>query len=146
MPLTCVLCRLEAEIQEAQLRAKQEMLQSVQIAREVAERELSSQRAAYEGRIEVLEAELVKGRPGTQQGVGRLPSLEGTLVADGAAAGWKPRSLCVSGSPAGVQSDNRQRGCCHRSRCRAGPPARIPRDPRGGGFGDVPCRSDRRRV
>ncbi|XP_036133400.1 kinesin-like protein KIF14 isoform X2 [Molossus molossus] len=50
--------QLEAEIREAQLRAKQEMLQSVQIAQEVAERELSSQRAAYEGRIEALEAEL----------------------------------------------------------------------------------------
>ncbi|KAM8818763.1 kinesin-like protein KIF14 [Rhynchonycteris naso] len=50
--------QLEAEVQEARLQAKQEMLQGVQIAREVAEQELSSQRAAYESRIEALEAEL----------------------------------------------------------------------------------------
>ncbi|ELK24921.1 Kinesin-like protein KIF14 [Myotis davidii] len=50
--------RLEAEIQEAQLRAKQEMLQGIQVAKEVAEQELSSQRAAFEGRIEALQAEL----------------------------------------------------------------------------------------
>lgn len=57
-------CRLEAEIKEAQLRAKQEMLHSLQIAREVAQQELSSQKAAYEGRIEALQAELVSGRAG----------------------------------------------------------------------------------
>ncbi|EPQ19451.1 Zinc finger protein 281 [Myotis brandtii] len=51
-------CVLEAEIQEAQLRAKQEMLQGIQVAKEVAEQELSSQRAAFEGRIEALQAEL----------------------------------------------------------------------------------------
>ncbi|XP_059533241.1 kinesin-like protein KIF14 [Myotis daubentonii] len=50
--------QLEAEIQEAQLRAKQEMLQGIQVAKEVAEQELSSQRAAFEGRIEALQAEL----------------------------------------------------------------------------------------
>lgn len=50
--------QLEAEIKEAQLRAKQEMLHGIQIAREMAQQELSSQKAAYESRIEVLEAEL----------------------------------------------------------------------------------------
>lgn len=55
-----VLRRLEAEIQEAQLRAKQEMLQGIQVAKEVAEQELTSQRAAFEGRIEALQAELVR--------------------------------------------------------------------------------------
>lgn len=50
--------QLEAEIQEAQLRAKQEMLQGIQVAKEVAEQELCCQRAAFEGRIEALQAEL----------------------------------------------------------------------------------------
>lgn len=45
-----------------QLRAKQELLQGVQIAKDMAEQELSSQRATYERRIEALEAQLVGGR------------------------------------------------------------------------------------
>lgn len=57
-------CRLEAEIQEAQVRAKEEMMQGIQIAREMAQQELSSQRAAYESKIRVLEAELVGARRG----------------------------------------------------------------------------------
>lgn len=56
--LTAQRSQLEAEIKEAQLRAKQEMLHGIQIAREMAQQELSSQKAAYESRIEVLEAEL----------------------------------------------------------------------------------------
>lgn len=36
------------------------MLQGIQVAKEVAEQELSSQRAAFEGRIEALQAELVR--------------------------------------------------------------------------------------
>ena len=54
-----MLCRLEAEVKEAQLRAKQELLRGAQIAQEVAARELAQQRAAYEHRIEALEAQLV---------------------------------------------------------------------------------------
>ncbi|XP_053769371.1 kinesin-like protein KIF14 isoform X3 [Desmodus rotundus] len=50
--------RLEAEVKEAQLRAKQELLRGAQIAQEVAARELAQQRAAYEHRIEALEAQL----------------------------------------------------------------------------------------
>nr|XP_020762672.1 kinesin-like protein KIF14 [Odocoileus virginianus texanus] len=50
--------QLEAEIQEAQVRAKEEMMQGIQIVREMAQQELSSQKAAYEGKIRVLEAEL----------------------------------------------------------------------------------------
>ncbi|CAK6442312.1 unnamed protein product [Pipistrellus nathusii] len=50
--------QLDAEAREAQLRAKQEMLQGIQVAKEVAEQELCSQRAAFEGRIEALQAEL----------------------------------------------------------------------------------------
>ncbi|XP_045674220.1 kinesin-like protein KIF14 isoform X1 [Phyllostomus hastatus] len=49
---------LEAEVREARLRAKQELLRSAQIAQEVAARELAEQRAAYERRIEALEAQL----------------------------------------------------------------------------------------
>nr|XP_019606358.1 PREDICTED: kinesin-like protein KIF14 [Rhinolophus sinicus] len=56
--LTAQRSQLEAEIKEAQLRAKQEMLHGIQIAREMAQQELSSQKAAYESRIEALEAEL----------------------------------------------------------------------------------------
>ena len=67
-PCGCLLpCRLEAEIQEAQVRAKEEMMQGIQIVREMAQQELSSQKAAYESKIRVLEAELVggpSGRPG----------------------------------------------------------------------------------
>lgn len=59
-----LLCRLEAEIKEAQLRVKEEMIQGIQIAKEMARQELSSQKAAYENKIKALEAELVKGRTG----------------------------------------------------------------------------------
>ena len=59
----CLLpCRLEAEIKEAQVRAKEEMMQGIQIVKEMAQQELSSQKAAYESKIKVLEAELVGGR------------------------------------------------------------------------------------
>lgn len=62
-PVTVLLlCRLEAEIKEAQLRAKEEMMQGIQIAKKMAQQELSSQKAAYESKIKALEAELVKGR------------------------------------------------------------------------------------
>uniref|UniRef100_A0A8C6CVH8 Kinesin-like protein KIF14 n=1 Tax=Moschus moschiferus TaxID=68415 RepID=A0A8C6CVH8_MOSMO len=50
--------QLEAEIQEAQVRAKEEMMQGIQIVKEMAQQELSSQKAAYESKIKVLEAEL----------------------------------------------------------------------------------------
>ncbi|KAM9612652.1 kinesin-like protein KIF14 [Trichechus inunguis] len=50
--------QLEAEIEEARLKAKEEMMQGIQIAKEMAQQELSSQKAAYESKIKVLEAEL----------------------------------------------------------------------------------------
>ncbi|XP_040119169.1 kinesin-like protein KIF14 [Oryx dammah] len=50
--------QLEAEIKEAQVRAKEEMMQGIQIVKEMAQQELSSQKAAYESKIKVLEAEL----------------------------------------------------------------------------------------
>lgn len=51
--------RLEAEIEEAHLKAKEEMMQGIQMAKEVAQKELSEQRALYEDRIQALEKELV---------------------------------------------------------------------------------------
>ncbi|XP_028629639.1 kinesin-like protein KIF14 isoform X2 [Grammomys surdaster] len=56
--LTAQRSRLEAEIKDAQLKAKEEMMQGIQIAKEMAQQELSSQKAAYESRIRALEAEL----------------------------------------------------------------------------------------
>lgn len=50
--------QLEAEIKEAEVRAKEEMMQGIQIVKEMAQQELSSQKAAYESKIKVLEAEL----------------------------------------------------------------------------------------
>ncbi|XP_058130913.1 kinesin-like protein KIF14 [Dasypus novemcinctus] len=50
--------QLEAEIQEARLKAKEEMIQGIQIAKEMAQQELSSQKVAYESKIKALEADL----------------------------------------------------------------------------------------
>lgn len=52
--------RLEAEIEEAHVKAKQEMMQGIQMAKEVAQKELHDQRALYEERIRALEKELVQ--------------------------------------------------------------------------------------
>lgn len=51
--------RLEAEIEEAHLKAKEEMMQGIQVAKEVAQKELSDQKLLYEDRIRALEKELV---------------------------------------------------------------------------------------
>lgn len=67
-----LLCRLEAEIKDARLKAKEEMMQGIQIAKEMAQQELSSQKAAYEGKIRALEAELVTGRIGYPSSAGAL--------------------------------------------------------------------------
>ncbi|KAM4548315.1 kinesin-like protein KIF14 [Odontesthes bonariensis] len=50
--------KLEAEIEEAHLKAKEEMMQGIQMAKEVAQKELSDQKALYENRIQALETEL----------------------------------------------------------------------------------------
>ncbi|NXJ37981.1 KIF14 protein, partial [Ciconia maguari] len=50
--------QLESEIEEARLKAKEEMMQSVQIAKEMAQQELTSQKEAYESKIKSLEAEV----------------------------------------------------------------------------------------
>lgn len=52
--------RLEAEIEDARLKAKEEMMQGIQVAREMAQKELSDQKLQYENRIKVLEKELVR--------------------------------------------------------------------------------------
>lgn len=52
-------CRLESEIEEARLKAKEEMMQSVQIAKEMVQQELTAQKEAYESKIKSLEAEVV---------------------------------------------------------------------------------------
>lgn len=51
--------RLEAEIEEARLKAKEEMMQGIQVAKEMAQKELSEQKGLYENRIRALERELV---------------------------------------------------------------------------------------
>ncbi|XP_031234518.1 kinesin-like protein KIF14 [Mastomys coucha] len=56
--LTAQSSRLEAEIKAAQLKAKEEMMQGIQIAEQMARQELSSQKAAYESKIQALEVEL----------------------------------------------------------------------------------------
>ncbi|XP_061489913.1 kinesin-like protein KIF14 isoform X2 [Rhineura floridana] len=50
--------QLESEIEEARLKAKEEVMQSIQIAKEMAQEELSSQQKIYESQIKSLEAQL----------------------------------------------------------------------------------------
>uniref|UniRef100_A0A3P9JEB2 Kinesin-like protein KIF14 n=1 Tax=Oryzias latipes TaxID=8090 RepID=A0A3P9JEB2_ORYLA len=52
--------KLEAEIEEAHLKAKEEMIQGIQMAKEVAQKELFNQKALYEERIQALEKELTE--------------------------------------------------------------------------------------
>ncbi|XP_033476758.2 kinesin-like protein KIF14 [Epinephelus lanceolatus] len=52
--------QLEAEIEEAHLKAKEEMIQGIQMAKEVAQKELSDQKALYEKKIRALEKELTE--------------------------------------------------------------------------------------
>lgn len=54
---------MEAEIEEAHLKAKEEMMQGIQMAKEVAQKELSDQKTRYEERIKALENELVHKTP-----------------------------------------------------------------------------------
>ncbi|XP_027145659.1 kinesin-like protein KIF14 isoform X1 [Larimichthys crocea] len=50
--------QLEAEIEEAHLKAKEEMMLGIQMAKEVAQKELCDQKVLYEDRIRALEREL----------------------------------------------------------------------------------------
>ncbi|KAJ8277956.1 hypothetical protein GJAV_G00082120 [Gymnothorax javanicus] len=56
--LTAQRAQLEAEIEEARVKAKEEMMQGIQVAKEMAQKELSEQKAQYEDRIKALEREL----------------------------------------------------------------------------------------
>uniref|UniRef100_A0A667X2U9 Kinesin-like protein KIF14 n=1 Tax=Myripristis murdjan TaxID=586833 RepID=A0A667X2U9_9TELE len=53
-----LLSAQRAEIEEAHVKAKEEMMQGIQMAKEVAQKELSEQKALYEDRIRTLEREL----------------------------------------------------------------------------------------
>ncbi|GCB74803.1 hypothetical protein scyTo_0003896 [Scyliorhinus torazame] len=52
--------RLQFEIEEARLQAKKEMMQGIQVAKQIAQKELSCQKSLYENKIKELEKELVK--------------------------------------------------------------------------------------
>ncbi|XP_062279792.1 kinesin-like protein KIF14 [Scomber scombrus] len=52
--------QLEAEIEEAHVKAKEEMMQGIQMAKEVAQKELHDQKALYEEKIRALEKDLNK--------------------------------------------------------------------------------------
>ncbi|MCI4383744.1 hypothetical protein PGIGA_G00030120 [Pangasianodon gigas] len=56
--LSAQRAQLEAEIEDARLKAKEEMMQGIQVARDMAQKELSDQKLQYENRIKVLEKEL----------------------------------------------------------------------------------------
>ncbi len=58
-PFLIFLHRLAAEIEAARLKAKEEMMQGIQVAKEMAQKELSEQKSQYEERINALERELV---------------------------------------------------------------------------------------
>ncbi|XP_039591278.1 kinesin-like protein KIF14 isoform X1 [Polypterus senegalus] len=51
---------LEAEIEAARLKAKEEMIHGIQVAKEMAQKELSDQKTLFENRIKALEKELEK--------------------------------------------------------------------------------------
>ncbi|KAI5101784.1 kinesin-like protein KIF14 [Silurus meridionalis] len=56
--LSAQRAQLEAEIEDARLKAKEEMMQGIQVAREMAQKELCDQKLHYENQIKNLEKEL----------------------------------------------------------------------------------------
>ncbi|XP_051550144.1 kinesin-like protein KIF14 [Myxocyprinus asiaticus] len=56
--LSAQRAQLEAEIEEARLKAKEEMMQGIQVAKEMAQKELNEQKIQYENKIKDLEREL----------------------------------------------------------------------------------------
>uniref|UniRef100_A0A8B9RDG8 Kinesin-like protein KIF14 n=1 Tax=Astyanax mexicanus TaxID=7994 RepID=A0A8B9RDG8_ASTMX len=56
--LSAQRAQLEAEIEDARLKAKEEMMQGIQVAKEMAQKELFDQKLQYEHRIKSLEREL----------------------------------------------------------------------------------------
>lgn len=73
--------RLEAEIEEAHVKAKEEMMQGIQMAKEMAQKELYDQRALYEDRIRALERELVQNTTTLQEKTKHLLSFHDLLFA-----------------------------------------------------------------
>uniref|UniRef100_A0A8B9KDI5 Kinesin-like protein KIF14 n=1 Tax=Astyanax mexicanus TaxID=7994 RepID=A0A8B9KDI5_ASTMX len=69
--LSAQRAQLEAEIEDARLKAKEEMMQGIQVAKEMAQKELFDQKLQYEHRIKSLERELVCWR-NTQFSAGLL--------------------------------------------------------------------------
>ncbi|XP_063282202.1 kinesin-like protein KIF14 [Pelobates fuscus] len=81
--VTAQRSKLEEEIEEARLRAKEEMMREIQIAKEMAQQELNSQRSAYEDKIRSLESELMEesrkkqlNAVNTQKAASRIQELE----------------------------------------------------------------------
>uniref|UniRef100_A0A8C5QPP0 Kinesin-like protein KIF14 n=1 Tax=Leptobrachium leishanense TaxID=445787 RepID=A0A8C5QPP0_9ANUR len=75
--------KLEEEIEEARLQAKEEMMTGIQIAKEMAQQELNSQRSAYENQIRTLESKLKEEslqkqmhEVSTKKAVNRIQELE----------------------------------------------------------------------
>uniref|UniRef100_A0AAR2JEB3 Kinesin-like protein KIF14 n=1 Tax=Pygocentrus nattereri TaxID=42514 RepID=A0AAR2JEB3_PYGNA len=58
--LSAQRAQLEAEIEDARLKAKEEMIQGIQVAKEMAQKELFDQKLQYENKIKALERELVR--------------------------------------------------------------------------------------
>ncbi|KAL1023324.1 hypothetical protein UPYG_G00039250 [Umbra pygmaea] len=56
--LSAQRAQLEEEIEEARLKAKEDMMRGIQVAKEMAQKELSDQKMQYENRIKALEKEL----------------------------------------------------------------------------------------
>uniref|UniRef100_A0AAR2LZC1 Kinesin-like protein KIF14 n=2 Tax=Pygocentrus nattereri TaxID=42514 RepID=A0AAR2LZC1_PYGNA len=56
--LSAQRAQLEAEIEDARLKAKEEMIQGIQVAKEMAQKELFDQKLQYENKIKALEREL----------------------------------------------------------------------------------------
>uniref|UniRef100_A0A6Q2XVY1 Kinesin-like protein KIF14 n=1 Tax=Esox lucius TaxID=8010 RepID=A0A6Q2XVY1_ESOLU len=56
--LSAQRAQLEEEIEDARLKAKEEMMHGIQVAKEMAQKELSDQKSQYENRIRALEREL----------------------------------------------------------------------------------------
>ena len=86
------------------MRAKEEMMQGIQIVKEMAQQELSSQKAAYESKIKVLEAELVGGRAVFLPCQGVPSELR---ILGGPGASWGKRGLSGKGRYQGAPSPPR---------------------------------------
>ncbi|XP_051977519.1 kinesin-like protein KIF14 [Xyrauchen texanus] len=58
--LSAQRAQLEEEIEKARLKAKEEMMQGIQVAKDMAQKELSEQKIQYENKIKALESELAE--------------------------------------------------------------------------------------